>query len=342
MGDGALKIMDMLNRRGIELCGIYASDEYVRGHSFCGYKVQKLSEVVKRHGASFITLLAFATEREPLLSHLYSLAEEMPFYAPDVEVADYSGEPFDIAYLNKNRTALEFLYDRLGDDLSRRTLEGVIDFKLSGKPCYLKKITTEKVEIFKNLIRPSKEEFFLDVGAFRGDTMESFLKEAGGASRLFGLEPDAKNFKKLFAYCEALRQSGINASCLNAAGWDKNELLDIKGGNGGRNGSVSSGAAGAGNESRKVEAVSLDTLFLEGTEPVTFIKLDAEGAEKKVLQGAAGIIKKWKPVLMVSAYHRNEDLIELPRCVLSIRADYEIYLRHHPYLPAWETCLYFV
>lgn len=45
MGDGALKIMSVFKQRNITVSGIFASDDFVRGHSFEGFKVHKLSEI---------------------------------------------------------------------------------------------------------------------------------------------------------------------------------------------------------------------------------------------------------------------------------------------------------
>ena len=47
MGDGADKILDRFAQLGIAAAGVFASDEFVRGHSFRGFRVQKLSEVVE-------------------------------------------------------------------------------------------------------------------------------------------------------------------------------------------------------------------------------------------------------------------------------------------------------
>lgn len=38
MGDGAEKIMRVFREKSIPLAGIFASDEFVRGHSFAGYR----------------------------------------------------------------------------------------------------------------------------------------------------------------------------------------------------------------------------------------------------------------------------------------------------------------
>ena len=66
MGDGAEKINGVLKHYGIPLKGVFASDEYVRGHSFLGCRVQKLSEVEETEPQGFVILLAFAAFKKNL------------------------------------------------------------------------------------------------------------------------------------------------------------------------------------------------------------------------------------------------------------------------------------
>ena len=62
-----------------------------------------------------------------------------------------------------------------------------------------------------------------------------------------------------------------------------------------------------GNETSRI--VTLDYYVEEHDLPsIDFIKLDVEGAELDVLKGAAQSIRKWKPKLAISAYHKHEDL----------------------------------
>ena len=49
MGLGAEKIMSELEQRGMRADDIFASDEFVRGHSFKGYKVLRYSEVCEKY-----------------------------------------------------------------------------------------------------------------------------------------------------------------------------------------------------------------------------------------------------------------------------------------------------
>lgn len=79
---------------------------------------------------------------------------------------------------------------------------------------------------------------------------------------------------------------------------------------------------------------------LEG-EPVTFIKMDVEGAEREALIGAERTIRKYAPKLAISVYHRPEDIWELPEIILRYNPDYQLFLRHYS-LNSCETVLYAV
>ena len=61
----------------------------------------------------------------------------------------------------------------------------------------------------------------------------------------------------------------------------------------------------------------------------TFIKLDVEGAEPKVLHGSRRIIGECAPVLAVSAYHAQSHLWELPLLVRQMNPSYRLAYREH-------------
>lgn len=77
----------------------------------------------------------------------------------------------------------------------------------------------------------------------------------------------------------------------------------------------------------------------EEIERIDFIKLDIEGDEKIALEGGRNLIKKYFPRMMVSAYHKCEDLWELPLLIHEINPQYKIYLGHQPHA-AFEPEIY--
>ena len=84
-----------------------------------------------------------------------------------------------------------------------------------------------------------------------------------------------------------------------------------------------------------------DILLQMGDLPVDYVKYDVEGAEREALLGSAALIRRHRPELLVSAYHRSEDLLILPPLLRELCGDgYRFYLRRFPYLPAWDLNLY--
>ncbi|MBO4468388.1 MAG: FkbM family methyltransferase, partial [Clostridia bacterium] len=75
---------------------------------------------------------------------------------------------------------------------------------------------------------------------------------------------------------------------------------------------------------------------------ITYIKADVEGAECSFINGAKNIIRSKKPEMMISCYHRSDDLYTIPEAVLNLRDDYKVYIRHFPSIPAWDTVYLFV
>lgn len=352
MGDGAIKIMSVLAKNKIAVKGIYANDEYVRGHSFEGFRVMTFDEVKLLEKGGFISLLAFATEREPLLSFLYERAKQIKMYAPDVPVFpsyDENGDMivFDMNYFKTYEKEFNNVYSHLADDLSKATLQNVINFKLSGEVSYLKAISEPKEEIYtllKSTLSDKTDITYVDLGAFTGDTFLEF-SEHFQVKNAFLVEPDKHSFKRLEKTVAAFLNKDFDykkapkINCINAAAWSKNTTLLIDDKKGGRSTAISQ-LSNLQTAKSEISAIYVDDI-LKGSK-ADVIKLDVEGAEHEALLGAFNTIKKYKPKLMVSAYHRNEDLFSLFNQIMELNSDYKVYLRHHDYIPAWETCFYFV
>ncbi len=68
--------------------------------------------------------------------------------------------------------------------------------------------------------------------------------------------------------------------------------------------------------------------------------MDVEGSEYEAILGGINTIKKYKPKLMISLYHRNEDIFKIPLLIKELNPNYKLFIRHQLYIPAWETNLY--
>jgi TfoX/Sxy family transcriptional regulator of competence genes len=70
--------------------------------------------------------------------------------------------------------------------------------------------------------------------------------------------------------------------------------------------------------------------------PPTFIKIDTEGGEAAVIEGAKNVIMQHRPKMLVSLYHRPEDMFRLPLLIHSYVQGYKFALRKTRCLPGWE------
>ncbi len=324
MGNGADMIIEQLDALGIEFCDIFASDEFVRGHSFHGKTVLKYSQVKEKY-SDFIILMTFAVHDRPTLEKVSAMSREYELLSPTVPIADKG--LFTLDYIAEHEKEFDEAYELLADEKSKQTFTDILNFKVSGKVEYLFSCESEKDEVYENILRLCENEIIADLGAYDGDTIREFLACTNGKyKKIYAFEPDSKNFKKLQNKTSHLE----NAELFNAAAWSENTYLTF--------------SKKAGRNSRKsdsgemVRALALDSVLDE----VTFIKADIEGAEKEALIGSEKLIKKYKPKLYICAYHRNSDAFLLPKMIHSFCPEYKIYYRHHPYIPAWESNFYCV
>jgi len=74
----------------------------------------------------------------------------------------------------------------------------------------------------------------------------------------------------------------------------------------------------------------LDTLVAEGAiERVDFIKMDIEGSELDALEGAAETIRRFRPKLAISIYHRRTDFRDIPLYIHSLEPAYRFHVDHY-------------
>jgi hypothetical protein len=77
---------------------------------------------------------------------------------------------------------------------------------------------------------------------------------------------------------------------------------------------------------------------LESERP-TFLKMDIEGSEGEALEGGREVVRRHRPLLAIAAYHRPEDLWELPLRIARLDPGYRIHLRRHSD-ECWEEVCY--
>ena len=326
MGNGADKVLDEFNKRDIKCCGVMASDDFVRYQSFRGFTVQKMSDFEEQYG-DFTIALCFASSLPEVMSHIEYVASKHKLLVPNVPV--YGDEVIDDSFLSKYKDEMRSAYSLLSDDKSKAVFEGALNFLYSGKLEYLKSIESNKDEVFHNILKLGSDERYLDLGAYRGDTVDEFLHYADTYAKIVAVEPNIKNHQKLIEHCSRL----TDFTAVNAGIADKDGTMFVSKG-GGRQ-SVLSNTNGV-----EINTLSVDSIR-DTYGDFTYIKADIEGMEHKMLFGAENTLKT-KPKLNIAAYHTNSDFFTLINAIHSINPDYKIYLRKHPYIPCWDLNIYCV
>ena len=203
MGNGADKIIAVLEAYGIKFQGVFASDGFVRNKFFHGHRVSSYADLKEKFG-NMIVLLCFGSERTEVIENIKRIASEQELYAPEVPVI---GEGlFCEEYVLENRARFERIYECLADDISRRTFENTIKFKLSGKIKYLFDCEVSTDEPYQSFLKLSDTECFFDLGAYNGDTVADFIKRVSDYKSIIAVEPDIKSYKKLSLNTENLRK----------------------------------------------------------------------------------------------------------------------------------------
>lgn len=323
MGNGADKALAEFEKRGIRAAGVMASDDFVRYQDYRGYTVKKESDFEKELG-SFTVALCFGSSLSDVMEHIHEVGSRRRLLVPNVPVA--GDNIIDDGFINRYREDIEAAFSLLADDKSREVYKLTLDFYYTGMLRYLRAAESDKDEAFGNILR-LKNESYLDLGAYRGDTVDEFLSYTDGYTQITAVEPNPKNFKKLSEHIADIDRS----RALNAGISDTPGVMKI---------SKKAGRMPVLNDSEGI--VTAVTTVDEIDCAPTYIKVDIEGSESAMLRGAEHTLRALSPKLNLAAYHRSEDFFSLILQLHSIEPDYKIYLRKHPYIPMWDLNIYAV
>ena len=179
-------------------------------------------------------------------------------------------------------------------------------------------------------IAPDVGDTVIDGGACTGDTAAVFSNAVGAAGRVFCFDPVADHLAILASNVEQF--SHANVAVMPYGLSDKNVLAEPI--------VLSGNAPGFSSSNAQVPLRSID--YLVNTKEISkidFIKLDVEGAELDSIRGAQESIRRFKPKLAISLYHKPNDIFELIIYVKDKFPFYSCYVDHYT-IHLEETVLY--
>jgi FkbM family methyltransferase len=231
-------------------------------------------------------------------------------------------------WLWEHKEDVERIYGWLEDDLSKDLYLRVLAYHITGEISYL--------ECEGDTLLPPHGYFdhalyHLDVGAYDGDTALEYLAGNPECKKIIAFEPNPKTYAKLVRNTDPTRVECILAAC----GREDGTATQTGSGRGSR---LTEGEGDV--VIRSLDSVCGYPFIGSDGLPVGSVKIDAEGEDVPVLQGAGNLITACKPALCVSAYHRAYDLLEIPLHIKRLNYKGRLYFRKKPYVPAWDTVFY--
>jgi FkbM family methyltransferase len=254
----------------------------------------------------------------------------------NAKTVSYLSEIFDMevitpSFVRENRAFLETFYENLSDRQSKDSFVAYLLSKTRQDMKYLPAVFDKTQYFPAGMFKLSADESYFDCGAFTGDTIAGFLKATGGSYRqIWAAEPDRSNCAELMKYVKSENLTRIEV--LNKGIYSYAGTLPFR-----EDGTMLSMISE--DAERHIAVDTIDEI--SGGAPVTYIKMDVEGVELQALQGAEQTIRRHRPVLGISIYHKRRDLIDIPGYIKTIVPEYRFYFRVHKKL-AIDTVLYAV
>jgi len=223
---------------------------------------------------------------------------------------------------------LDWVRARIQEEESRDIFERIVRFRLTADSSFIGNFQeNQHNQYFEDFLRLDKVgECFVDAGGFDGHTTEQFIARCPEYTAVHIFEPDPRNIsivRKVFA-----RTPRVHCYPFGLG----EEITRVRFDSSGSTSTVSS------NGSVEIDITTLDGFLFDD---VTFLKMDIEGGEIGAIRGARETILRSHPRLAVCVYHEASDLWRIPKEVLSIRNDYQIYLRHYTE-GVTETVMFFI
>jgi len=228
-------------------------------------------------------------------------------------------------FLKQNADDLIWLYRNMSNYRSKFQLNVILHNWLTCEPDVriygLEKTFEHYFDL--DIIKCDENEVFVDCGVYNGDSILSFIEQYGERYKsIYGYEMTPKSFEtaqeNLKGYERVyLRNVGVS---------DENGTMTFMDNTNSENHpDAGNRLTQGGNATAKI--VKLDD---DIKEDVTFIKMDIEGAEIAAILGTQNHIKRTKPKLAISLYHKLTDLIEIPKLIKQLVPEYKFYFQHCP------------
>lgn len=244
------------------------------------------------------------------------------YFFPDMYEEARVVEAISEEFYSVTRDRFTAVREALYDEFSKESMDAFLNEKMSG----------DYKEILPYVVMPqyyfndapwlyNDDDVLFDCGAYDGDSICDFIRAVDGYSKIIACEPDPDNYVALSDNIVRNKWERIDLHRTGLS--DEKKILKF---------SLSGDMYSKINENgdHLVEIDTIDNLLK--SEKVSIIKMDIEGAEMEALTGAEETIRKYRPLLMISVYHKKDDIFNVFQFIDSKVKNYSYFFRcHKPY-----------
>lgn len=237
----------------------------------------------------------------------------------------------NIRDLKENFCEYEKIYNNLKEEKSRNVFSNMLCAKVFMDISFIREAyDSDDIYFDLSIWTQLSNEVYVDCGGYSGDTALSFICHCPDYKKIFVLEPMEEAEMLCKNNLQWFIQEG-NVTVIKRAAYDQDIRLTFNEKHGTGDSCIDE------NGKTSVFATSLDQMI---SEPVSFIKMDIEGSERKALMGARRHIAQDTPKMAICVYHLKDDFWKIPQLLLSINSNYDIIFRQHRPDVFSETVMY--
>lgn len=329
-GESSNEAFKYFNKKGKEIIAYFDSNVNLHGNKKNNIKIYNpinIKEMVEFNNAAVVITSSYQHEISIELTERYGVSQDKIF----PYITEMFSKHFNPALISDNYSKIKRVNNYFGDYESINYFNSLIKFRWTMNPLFLK--PNSKIKGFfqydNSKLGPQYGDYIIDCGAYIGDTVELYINRLDRKCKIYAIEAYPPNYERLLYTIKQNKIEGnvipLNIAVDSKPGTIKMPISD-------RNINPRKSIKDTSNANYfEVNVDTIDGLVEKLKIPkIDFIKMDIEGSELEALKGAANTIKKYKPSLVLSAYHVPEHIWELVDMAKKLNNNYKIFAGHHP------------
>lgn len=253
----------------------------------------------------------------------------------------YFLENKNINYYIDNKDIITKCYDSLEDDFSKKLYNSLLKYRYIRNPELINNLYESRNECYldKVFIDNYEDGLYIDAGSYNADFITTLANKVSiNNSAFYIFEPNKIFYNNIISNL----WKEINYKIFNIALCNEDSTMEFM--------QVPSSTSHIIDKKYNAYKDSIDKKYIDivktnrldsiiKDEKVRWIKIDIEWSEWSMLKGSENILRRDRPILLLSIYHRRDDLFKLQEYLMDLNLNYKFYIRHYS-LSVAKTILY--